>query len=187
MRTRLLVISTLAVASVFGAASAASATPQGPGGIKQGPGPTTTVAPKGPDKLAPKPTPTTVPPKGPGDLAPKPPQGDDPKPKGPGDLVQPTDDGDVEPGPDTTGNGSGSDNYVPPADNSDNSNNSGADSVVGGVSEDSADDAAADSSTEQDSAGISPFVLIFVAAIVGALLAVAATRVRRNEEDVEQI
>jgi hypothetical protein len=182
MRTRLFVISSLAIAAAIGGASAnaASAKPQGPGDIKQcqqGCTTTTTAAPKGPDKIAPKPTTTTIPPKGPDDLAPKPPQGDDPKPKGPGDLAQPTDDGVVEPGPDTTGNGSGSDNYVPPASADDTGDETG--NGAGNVDVPAVQNGeSAAKTTDQESNGVNPFVIILAAAVVGALLALVATRLR---------
>lgn len=109
MRSRLFVITGLAVAALAATSSLNAAVAGGPNGPgKVGPSPTTTAPPKGPDKYAPSPT-TTQPPKGPGDIAPAPEDDGPDGPNGPGDLApapkspKPP----VEPGPDTTGNGSG--------------------------------------------------------------------------------
>jgi hypothetical protein len=153
MRARLFIISSVAIAAVLGASSvnAAHAAPQGPGNLGQTP---TTMGP-------PKPTTTTVP-KGPGDLAPKPPKGDNPKPNGPGDIAPAPKDDSVAPGPDTT-------NPTNPA------------KPTSGAAEHNAadDDAASGLVAAPASHSMSPFVIILVAAVVGALLALVATRLRR--------
>lgn len=183
MRARLFVISSLALAALAGGASvnAAVAGPPQCCGDKVAPKPTTTTTqPKGPDDFQQKPTTTTVP-KGPDDLAPKPPQGDDPNPNGPDDLAPAPKGGGVEPGPDTTGSGSGSDNYVPPVDN--DATDSGVESSVEADSDDTTEAAAKQSESDR----LPAFVIIFLAALVGALLALVATRFRRDDEDVEHV
>jgi hypothetical protein len=186
MRTRLFIISSLAVAAVLGASSvnAAEAKPNGPGNLS--PTPTTQPQPCCNDKIAPKPTTTTVP-KAPGDIAPAP-KDEDPKPNGPGDFGQaPKDDGGVEPGPDTTGNGSGSDNVVPTADND------GNEPVVASDFDDTATpdaDASVDAATEATettSDGMSPFVIALIAAVAGGLIALLATRRRRDDETADRV
>jgi len=200
MRTRLFLITGLALASVLGVSTAAHAGPKGPGTIGQSP--TTTTPPQQPkDKLAP--TPTTQPPKGPGDIAPAPkddnpkpkgpgdiapaPKDDNPKPKGPGDLADAPKGGGVVPGPDTTGNGSGSDNYVP----SDSSDGNGAatvaatDTEVAGETVDAAANAAQDAA--DDSSRIPAFLFIFFALVVAALIGFVAMRLRSEDEDLERV
>ena len=183
MRTRLFLITGLALASVLGVSTAAHAGPKGPGTIGQSP--TTTTPPQQPkDKLAP--TPTTQPPKGPGDIAPAP-KDDNPKPKGPGDLADAPKGGGVVPGPDTTGNGSGSDNYVP----SDSSDGNGAatvaatDTEVAGETVDAAANAAQDAA--DDSSRIPAFLFIFFALVVAALIGFVAMRLRSEDEDLERV
>ena len=174
MRARLFVVSSLAVAAVLGASSAAHAYPQGPGNIEQKPTTTTTQPPKGPDKVAPKPTTTTTTPQGPDDIAPKPPQGDNPKPpKGPGDIANPSSDPVVDPG--DTGNGSGSDtDYGTPAD-------------TGNETPQVADDNSATSpTTNHQSSNLPTIAIVLVAGLVGALLALFAGRSRRNDDEHAQ-
>jgi hypothetical protein len=175
MRNRLFIISSLAIASVVGLAGAAQAAPPQCCG----------------DKIAPKPPQGDDFDKGPGDIAQPQPdrvvdaKPNDNKPNGPGDLAQPQGDPVVDPAPNGGNTDNGNNN-----DGSDNGDTSDTDSVVGGVNVDdtgATGDAAADTASDNDSAGMSPFVLIIAAAIVGGLLAVLATRRRRDDEDVEQI
>ncbi|MEY2467982.1 MAG: hypothetical protein QOF21_680 [Actinomycetota bacterium] len=195
MRTRLFLIIGLALASVLGVSTAAHAGPKGPGTIGQSP--TTTTPPQQPkDKLAP--TPTTQPPKGPGDIAPAPkddgPKGPDDlapapkdnKPKGPGDLADAPKGGGVEPGPDTTGNGSGSDNFVP-SDSSDGNGAATGEAADTEVAGETVDAAAKASHDEADSSRIPAFLFIFFALLVAALIGFVAMRFRSEDEDVPRV
>ncbi len=167
MRTRLVTITVVSLAAVLGFANAASAKLTGPGAIGQKPTTTTTAAPKGPDKLAP--TPTTQPPQ--------------PGPKGPGDIAQPQPGPVVEPGPDTTGNGSGSDNYAPPAEDSTESADVQSETVDSSTNSDT--EAAADE-TNSDS-GVSPSVLLGFAVMTAGLIAFVIARRRSEDQDAEQL
>ena len=186
MRARLFVISSLAVAAVIGSASGAHAIPQGPNKIEPKPTTTTTAPPKGPDQIAPKPTTTTTTPQGPGDIVNKPPKGDDPKPKGPGDLGQPKPgDGGGIVGPEND-NGEGKGEYVPPADNGDTSvDNTAVD--TSSQTPVNADDAVATPEAHTDSNHFPTLAVVVLAGGLGALLALFATRLRRDEADAEQV
>ena len=193
MRARLFVITSLAFAAIVGATGVAHAQPKGPGGIDSKPT-ATTVPPKGPDQYAPKPTTTTQPPKGPGDIAPKPPKGDDPKPNGPGDLANPQSDPVVDPAPTGNGNGSGSDldygttvgDDEGPGD-SDNGNGNGAVVEQIPAANTSSDNAATPATDEAHASSNFPLVMVvLVAGLVATLLALFATRSRRDDQDAER-
>ena len=152
MRTRLFVISSLAVVAVLGASAfdAASAAPNGPGNISQSPG--TTAPPYGPkDKYAPKPTTTTtVPaPKGPDDIAPA------PTTTVPAPAPAPTDDDAPEGNTKQIGNPE----LVPAPQTAAQP---------------------ADVNVDVEGDRLPPLALILVAGLVGALLALVVTRVRRD-------
>jgi hypothetical protein len=193
MRARAFFITGLAVASFLGAsATAAHATPQGPGNIDSKPT-TTTTPPKGPDKYAPKPTTTTTPPKGPGDIAQPPKGGDDPKPNGPGDIATPPKPPVVDPKPADTGNGSGSDKDYGTTMGDDegtvdtgSTNSSDTQSSDGNGAVDTtvkpADNAVAPAA-DHASSNFPTLVIVLVAGVVGALLALFAVRFRRDDED----
>ena len=190
MRARLFVVSSLAVAAVLGASSAAHAYPQGPGGISDKPTTTTTQPPKGPDKVAPTPTTTTTTPQGPDDIAPKPPKGDDPKPpKGPGDIANPQSDPVVDPAP--TGNGSGSDlDYGKPTTLGDDEGTDAGTEVQGAVEDRSsqADNNATSPAATNGSSNVPTIVMVLLAGVVGALLALLAGRRRRDDDEhAEQV
>jgi hypothetical protein len=176
MRARLFIVSSLAIAAVFGAANAAQAQPQGPGDIKYQPKPTTTTTqpPKGPDKVAQPTTTTTTP----------------PKPKGPGDIANPPSDPVVDPAP--TGNGSGSDLDYPTTQGDDEANLvNGDDNGNGNGAVVESDPAAqvADTNTAatpadaNDSSDIPVIVVVLLAGGLGALLALFATRMRRHDDE----
>ena len=155
MRTRLFVISGLAVAAVIGASSATAAVayPKGPGDIAQ-------------------------PPKG-GDPEPQ------PKPNGPGDIANPPNKPVVDPKPSDNGGtdvdyGTTMGDDEAPLDGS-----TVADHAVDTQTQTAADDAntTATAADSQGSSHMPVLVVVFVAALVGALLALFASRVRRHDED----
>ena len=219
MRVRSILITTVAGFAFIGAsATAAHATPKGPGVLSPTP---TTVKPDPPkqccDKIAPKPT-TTIPPKGPGDIANPPADPDpDPKPKGPGDIANPQPGpvvdpkpgngpkgpGDLAPAPKGggntdngggTGNGSGSDKDYAPADTGGSQvDTSGADSTDTTLAPAAVDtenvDATAQShhAAHESSSKMPAFLIIFFALLVAGLIGFVATRLRSEDEDVEQI
>jgi hypothetical protein len=207
MRTRLATIAVLSLAAVLGTANVAHAKPAGPGGLDSKPTTTTTAAPKGPDKLGP--TPTTQPPKGPGDIAQ--PQGNDPQPpKGPGDLAQPQPGPVVDPQPEpapplivnppkgdnggggtTQGDDEAGVGWDQPDVNPDGSlvNGESVETVpvanTGGVA--SNDESTEAASTAGHDGGVSPFLMLGIAAAVAGLIGLGfAARRRNDEQDAEQ-
>lgn len=205
MRVRSVLITTIAGLAFIGAsATAASAyTPpqQCCGEIKQAPNTPTTMKPIDAYEV----TPTTQPPKGPGDIAQPPkgpgpqdgpddiapaPQDDNPGPQDKAPVPPKSDDDGVDPG--EYGNGSGSDNYVPPANgdgSSDNGNGAEFEPVSSETESDTSDESSEQAAREDadESSRVPAFAIIFFALLTAGLIGLVVARMRNEDEDAETV